>query len=130
MGWVQLDPESDYMQIVRRELEAKRLLDTDQWMGWLPDTAAKDIIRSLSRYIAETVGDDRIETEALYAILKQNALCGYAATLMQPSYAALFKGMSESRIDEVMQSFALKNCVVNRGLVDVLNPLLVGKYCG
>ena len=120
MGWVQLDPESDYMQIVRRELEAKRLLDTDQWMSWLPDTAAKDIIRSLSRYIAETVGDDKIETEALYANLKQNALCGYAATLMQPSYAALFRGMSESRIDEVMQSFALKNCVVNRGLVDML----------
>lgn len=120
MSWVQLDPKSDYMQIVQRELEAKRLLDTDQWMGWLPDTAAKSIIRSLSRYVAETVGDDSIEQDALYSNLKQSALCGYTATLMQPSYAALFRGMSEDRIDEVMQSFALKNCVVNHGLVELL----------
>jgi hypothetical protein len=36
---------------------------------------------------------------------------------MQPSYAKLFKGMSEARLDEVAASFAFKNCIVNEGLV-------------
>jgi endoglucanase len=120
MGWTALDEESDYMQLVKHELEAKRLLDTDQWMGWLPNTTAKEFIRGLSQYIAETVGDKEIETDSVYCYLKQSALCGYTATLMQPSYAKLFSGMTEERIDKVMQSFAFNNCKVNEGLVDVL----------
>lgn len=38
----------------------------------------------------------------------------------QPYYAKLFKGMSEDRLDQVMDSFALKNCRINAGLIDVV----------
>jgi aryl-phospho-beta-D-glucosidase BglC (GH1 family) len=117
MGWVTLDLESDYMRLVAGELEAKRLLDTDQWMGWLPDTPAKQAIRNLAKLVESTIGDADIESDANYAYLKQAALSGYVGGLMQPSYAKLFKGMSEVRLDEVAASFAFKNCIVNEGLV-------------
>lgn len=120
MGWTVLDPESDYMQLVKRELKAKELLDTDQWMSWLPDTPAKDMVRKLADYSLATAEDRQHDPAATYNYLKQAALCGYVGTMMQPVYAGLFKGMSEERLDKVMDSFAFKNCRVNKGLVEVL----------
>jgi endoglucanase len=120
MGWVMLDPESDYMQLVKRELEAKRLLDTDQWMSWLPPTPAKDMIRKLAGFAADTIGDGEIEPDAAYSYLKQRAMCGFVGSLMQPSYAKLFQGMAEERIDQVMRSFAFGNCIKNTGLINVV----------
>jgi hypothetical protein len=120
MGWVTLNPESDYMRLVAGELESKRLLDTDQWMSWLPDTEAKQGVRKLAELVASTIGDGDIDEKANYTYLKQAALSGYVGGLMEPSYAKLFKGMSEARLDEVASSFALENCVVNEGLVATL----------
>ena len=39
---------------------------------------------------------------------------------MQSKYAQCFAGMSEEKLDVVLQSFALKNCRPHQGLVDVL----------
>lgn len=124
MGWVTLDPESDYMQLVKHNLEAKRLLDTDQWMGWLPETPAKDMIRKLAEYSKATIGDEAIEADAAYTYLKQRALSGFVGSLMQFSYAKLFAGMSEDRIDKIMDSFALKNCIKNNGLINVVQKYM------
>jgi hypothetical protein len=46
---------------------------------------------------------------------------------MQFSYAKLFKGMSEDRIDQVMDSFAFKNCVKNSGLINVVKKHMTGQ---
>jgi endoglucanase len=120
MGWVMLNPQSDYMQLVKHELEAKKLLDTDQWMSWLPETPAKDMIHNLADYARETIGDEDIEADAAYTYLKQRALSGFVGSLMQFSYAKLFKGMTEEKIDQIMSSFAFKNCDINRGLIGVV----------
>lgn len=120
MGWMMLHPESEYMQLVKHELEAKRLLDTDQWMGWLPGTPAKELLRKLADYIKTTVNDEEIEDESVYEYLKQRAMSGYAGSLMQFSYAGIFKGMTEERIDRVMDSFKFGNCVKNTGLIKVV----------
>jgi hypothetical protein len=50
----------------------------------------------------------------------QHTLSGYAGNFLQPYYARCFKGMSENDLDQVLQSFALKNCRPNEGLVGVL----------
>jgi len=52
--------------------------------------------------------------------LSQAVQAGYFAGLLQPSFAKRFKGLSESQIDRVMQSFALRNCRVQKGLVEVM----------
>ena len=43
MGWVHLDPESEYMQRLKPVHEAKRQLAVDFWMQWLPSTPATGI---------------------------------------------------------------------------------------
>lgn len=38
MGLLELDPESDYMQLIAPITRAKQELQTDSWMSWLPQT--------------------------------------------------------------------------------------------
>lgn len=42
-------------------------MDTDQWMGWLPETPAKEMMRNLANYAKATIGDEEIEAEAAFA---------------------------------------------------------------
>ncbi len=37
-----------------------------------------------------------------------------------PEFAALFRGLSEAEIDELMQSFLFRNCTVRQELADTL----------
>ncbi len=37
-----------------------------------------------------------------------------------PEFAALFRGLSEAEIDELMQSFLFRNCAVRQELADIL----------
>jgi aryl-phospho-beta-D-glucosidase BglC (GH1 family) len=120
MGWVSLSPGSPYLRLVADELEAKRLLDADQWMGWLPDTPAKKSVRKLAVIVERTIGDERVESSANFSYLKQAALSSYVGGLMQPAYARLFVGRSEKELAELADSFAFGNCVVNQGLVEVV----------
>jgi len=120
MGWVTLNPDSDYMQLIAHELEAKRLLDTDPWMGWMPDTPARHMICELADYSVNTIDDNEIDRDAVCAFLKQWAMCGYIGSLIQPSYAKRFKGLSEHRLDQITDSFALENCRVNNGLLELV----------
>ena len=40
---------------------------------------------------------------------------------MQPLYSNLFKGMSENELDHILSSFSAKQCITNKGLVDVMS---------
>jgi hypothetical protein len=120
MGWVELAPESEYMQLVAPTLEAKRLLAVDFWMGWLPATPAKQAMEELAQHIEATIEDDDIDPAANLRYLKQATLSGYVGGLMQPAYAKLFKGMSAIDIDRVLSSFAFENCVPNTDLIEVV----------
>jgi endoglucanase len=120
MGWVHLDPESEYMRLIKPMLDAKRRLNTDFWMRWLPDTPAKDMVRTLARYTEEVIGDPAIQHPVNYRFMTQATLAGYVAGQMQAPFARLFKGMSETKIDEVLQAFSFKNCVVHADLMSVI----------
>ncbi len=120
MGWVHLDPESSYMRLVQPLLEAKRRLNTDFWMSWLPTTPAKEMLGALARYAEEVIGDPAIKPRQNYRYMTQAALAGYAGGLMQAPFARLFKDLSETEIDEVLQAFAFKNCQPQDELVAVV----------
>ncbi len=124
MGWVALDAESEYMQIVAPILEAKRELDADAWMGWLPDTPAKKLGRDLAMLIEETICDPDIKPAENLHFFKRAVFSGYAATMMEPAWAKRFKGMSEVEIDRVLQSFAFKNCQPRGDLLKVVQKHL------
>jgi endoglucanase len=120
MGWVELDPESEYMQLIAPILQAKHQLHTDFWMGWLPSTPAKELVRDLARLVEQTVDDASIDPKANQRYLSQAALDCYVGGLIQPAYAKRFKGMSEAELDRVLQSFVFKNCKPHQGLIDVV----------
>jgi endoglucanase len=120
MGWVQLKPESGYLQAIRPVLEAKTELQTDFWMGWVAHTATRKELDKFAGLVEEVIQDAAIEPAANQTFMSQAVLSGYVAGMMQPKYARCFAGMSEEKLDDVLQSFALKNCQPHAGLVDVL----------
>ncbi|MGC9347644.1 MAG: glycoside hydrolase family 5 protein [Anaerolineae bacterium] len=125
MGWVALDPESRYMEIVAPSLEAKRRLNADFWMGWLPDTTAKSILHSLARDLVDTLGEAAGQIEEVERYMTQATMAGFIGGLMQYPYAELFKGMSEVELDRILQSFAFRNCIPHPGLDEVLRKRFV-----
>ena len=120
MGMLTLNPQSPYMERIKDLLGKKRALGTDDWMRWLPPTPVKDSTAQLAEQIRRVVDDPQIDPVLNAKSISQTLLCFYAGTLMQPMYAALFKGLSENELDHVLSSFSAKQCVPNNGLVNVL----------
>ena len=120
MGLVELDPECEYLARIAPVLKAKRELASDFWMRWLPGTGATKLVDELAQYAERTIGDPDIDSDANRKYLGQATLAGYVATLMQPAYARCFKGLSESEIDRILQSFAFANCKPHQELVEIV----------
>lgn len=120
MGWVHVDPQSQYVRAAGPVLQAKRLLCTDTWLTWLPPTPALEMVNSLARLVEKTIPDPDINPRDNQAYLARAALGHYVGALMQPAYAKCFVGMSEEEIDEVMQSFALKKCKPRQDLIEII----------
>jgi aryl-phospho-beta-D-glucosidase BglC (GH1 family) len=126
MGMLTLDPASPYMERIKELLRKKAALGTDDWMSWLPPTPVKDATAQLADQILKAVGDLGLDSRLNARCVKQTLLCFYTGTLMQPLYASLFKGLSESELDNILSSFSAKKCVPNQGLVDVLSKYMGG----
>jgi aryl-phospho-beta-D-glucosidase BglC (GH1 family) len=117
MSWVYLDPASEYMQVTKPFMKNKEDLGTDFWFKGLPSSPAKRAIQQLSSIVQETLCDPDIDwnTNAIY--LQQAVSSIFIGQVMQIPYAKLFKDMSEVELDRVLQSFALKNCLRNEGVI-------------
>lgn len=124
MGWVQLDPQSEYIRLIRPVLQAKQTLATDFWMGWIAPTPAKQKVHELAQLVEATLEDEAIDTNANRTYLAQAALSGYTAGLMQGTYARLFQGMQAQDIERVTRSFALENCIPHAALVEIVKHRL------
>jgi len=120
MGWVMLEPESEYVQRVQRVLELKRTLGTDSWAGWLPQGDVARLMEQAAERAAAAIGDPELPANEFAHYLKQAALDGFFGGLLQPAWAAAFKGLSENDIDRVLSSFALEQCRKNSALLDVV----------
>lgn len=119
MGWVTPDPKSDYMQLIQPLLNVKKEFGADPWMHWMPMTVAKHKLKEYGLLLEkELKGDAEVWT------LLNNTLSNATGTILQKEYVLLFKGMSEEKIDDILKSFRLENCIVNQGLVDI-----VKKHC-
>lgn len=122
MAFLNVDPDSEYMQVVAPILKAKRDLGVDTaWLfPGLPGAVVGGVIQQFADLIETAIGDAEIDSAANRRYLAQTALGGYAASLMQPAYAKQFKGLSEAELDQVLQSFAFKNCRPRQGVVEAL----------
>jgi hypothetical protein len=121
MSLVWLHPDSAYMRAIRPVLEAKRALDID-WFSFAESVVPiKQKLAEIARLVESVINDPTIDPVSNQGFMAQHLLGGYISTLMQPSYARCFTGMSEEKIDDVLQSFELKNCIPCQPLVNVLN---------
>jgi endoglucanase len=128
MGLATVDPRSDYLQLVRPVLRAKHALGVDLWLyTGVPKSYVQKAVDRLARYAERTIKEKEIDHPSNRMYLSQAVQAGYFASLLQPSFAKRFKGLSESQIDGVMQSFALRNCKVQKGLVEVMKKYWQGK---
>jgi Endoglucanase len=126
MGWVTLDPESPYMKLIAPIQEKKNLLGAENFTGRFVVSPAKKEVDRLAALMEEIIGDSNLDHNSNNTCLQLVALAGYAAGLLQPVYANMFKGMTEEEIDKAMQSFDIKNCRINEGLVKVLKKHMEG----
>ncbi len=121
MGLAAVDPQSEYMRLMRPVLRAKKTLGVD---GWLekgpPKSTLQKTVNRLAGIAERAIGDPDIDHPSNRIFLAQALQAGYFGCLMQPAFAKRFKGLSESQIDKVMQSFAFRNCRVRKDLVEVL----------
>ena len=90
-------------------------------MRWLPPTPLKDATAQLADQIFQVVSDPQLDRQLNVRSLSQTVLCFYTGTLMQPLYASLFKGLSETELDHILSSFSARQCVPNEGLNNVLS---------
>jgi len=120
MGWVQVDPESEYFRLIKPIIDAKIAMATDFWMRWAPETETTNLINHLARQVETSIQDPWIDPVANQWYFAQHALSGYVAGLMQHKYASLFQGMNEIQIDQILASFALRNCRPHQALVDII----------
>ena len=124
MGWVTVDPESDYAGTVRHILDAKTELRADFWSWWLPPTRTDRIINELAEHIRTVLNDPDLDSESVTKYLRQSALYEYVGQLMQSGMAKVFKGMSEEKVDDILSSFSLEKCVRNERLLGLMKKYL------
>jgi hypothetical protein len=93
-------------------------------MKWLPLTPVAQDVEKLADKIGSAVARFQIDGAANRTYLMQQTLSGYVGNLLQPYFANCFQGMTENDIDQVLQSFELKNCIPNNELVSVLKKHL------
>lgn len=120
MGWVTLDPDSDYMQMIAPVQKMKNLLGAENFTGRFTVSPAKKAVKELAALMEEVTGNKEVNSTSNQLCLAQNALTSYAAGLLEPEFAKLFKGLSEERIDDVMRAFSFNKCNINHGLDEIL----------
>jgi aryl-phospho-beta-D-glucosidase BglC (GH1 family) len=124
-GWVILDPQSEYMQRLAGIARTKKTLGLETW--WTGGHKGSEFQATLDALIAsieQIIGDSDINHRANEQYLGQALLGGYVSSLMQPTYAKLFAGLSENELDRILQAFALKNCRVHAGKTNVLKKYM------
>ncbi len=109
MGWLQTAPDSPYMQAIAPMLEAKAALGVDfGWLGQFGDEVQPHV-QALADAIARRLPGLNAQTNFRY--LAQAAMSTYTADVLQRLYAQPFENKSETQIDDLLASFALRNCV-------------------
>lgn len=125
MGWVTLDPESEYMKIVEPVQVMKKNLGAENFVaayGW--KSRGKELSRALADCIMEEAGIQSWRKDANAFVMNYAVLTGFAAANLQPAYALRFKGMNEDDIERVTSAFHIKNCIKNEAYVDLLKSKL------
>ncbi len=119
MGIVTVDADSPWMQRIRPVHQIKTVLRCDAWV----DRASPGLdahLQGLQSYINSQVESLPGNWAALKDEIEFSIGDRFLSRVLLPAFAAQFRGMSESEIDEMMASFAFENCNLRQGLAEVI----------
>lgn len=125
MGWVTLDPESEYKQIIQPVQEMKRALGAENFVAHFTPCQGREAAKDLADLIADVSGEPYNKRSNAFG-LNYAALTGYAAASLQPAYVRRFADFSKEDIKRVMQAFSFKNCIINERYITLLKRYLPG----
>ena len=123
MGLVSVNAESEWMRRTSRVREAKAALSCDCWAE-RRGTQTTELIQQISEGARVAAGDLPGDWENLERILRRTVCYGVLSRTLLPAFAEQFRGMTEEGIDQVMESFALSNCVQWDGLAQLIRVKL------
>lgn len=125
MGWVSLDPDSEYMNIIHSIQEKKRILGAENFVAdYSGMPKAKKLSKVLSDYIIDVIGDTRLDRDSSSYVMNYDVLNGYAGSMLQTAYCKCFIGYSEDDLERIAESFKFKNCIKNQEYIEILKIML------
>ena len=121
MGAVLVNPESEWMRRTARLRRSMSLLRCDSWIERQaqPIDSLVGQLADLAQEIIPTLDRADILTRLQFGLQD-----GVLSQALLPAYAEQFRGMTETEIDRMMQSFAFENCIQRAGLVRLLQTKL------
>jgi len=125
MGWVQVDPASPYLQVVRPLLKARSQLAACGDPGASPDGPAA-LLQRLEEWVNRTLTGWGSDLKAHSENFVMFVAFACISSTLQPAYARFFRELSESEIDRILESFAFRNCRPHPVVDQVIRPLLRG----
>src|SRR5436305_2008202 len=117
LGVVSVSPDSRWIQRIQPFLEKKARLGVDVATQ---DTHIRQIVQPLEETFAREFPNYNPFPFGANWMIRRLARYILLAEPLLEEYAALFKGMSTSEIDEMMQSFQFKQCVQHTELANIL----------
>ena len=127
MGWVTLDPESEYMKTVSEVQRMKGLLGAENFTAWRSACPGKEVTGQFTRYVMSLLSESPNYTFGTFQKCMNYALLtSFCAGVLQPEYAKAFQDCSAGDIARIMRSFALLNCQVNEPYLELLRKRLAG----
>ena len=117
-GVVHTDPDSPWMERIRPFLEKKARLGVDAW-GSL-DTHVRHIMEPVEQTFAEEFPNFNPFPFGSGWLIDRLVRHVLLAEPMVEEFGACFEGMSETEIDDMMQSFSFENCLQREELSNIL----------
>jgi endoglucanase len=118
-GLTYVSPNSQWRQRIESFVNKKARLGIDSWGG--RDTHIRHILDPLEQTFAAEVPNYQPPPFANQRRQIKRLVCQILmAEALLPEFAELFRDMSETAIDEMMQSFLFKNCIVHKPLAQTL----------
>ena len=124
MGWVSVDPQSEYAQRIAPVQRIKKTLGCENFVALYQPSAGRTKSRELADLILDECGLDDVDRADNGFAFNYAALTGYAASMLQSVYAKAFRDVSKADIQRMMTAFDLKNCQENQRLLPVLKRRL------
>jgi aryl-phospho-beta-D-glucosidase BglC (GH1 family) len=123
-GLVYASPDSPWVKLHRPLLAQKEALATDSW-GSTGETVA-DLLQPIEERLARVIPEESRPFGGTQTLAKRLISSILFAEALLPSYAALFRGLSEDELDALARSFSFESCIVRTPLAETLSGTPAG----